>query len=292
MNSWGPLPMSWKIEREYCMAKSYEELRFSDDFMFWKIMETKPHLCKELLELVLGHKVGDLVNVNGQSPVEITAKGRGVRFDIYAEDDENAIYDVEMQNINKGHLPKRMRYAQAIIDLNQLERGSTFDELNQSIIIYICNFEMYKDGRHYYRFKNIDHEDPTLSLEDGRDIIILATQGTADDVSEEMKSFLNYVGGGAPDSDFTKELEGAVTEAREHKKWRLEYMTFLEICEEEYKRGREDERANTKRESDRADEAEQQADKEKQRADTAEQENSALKKEISELKRLLAAKEQ
>ena len=59
-------------------------------------------------------------------------------------------------------------------------------------------------------------------------------------------------------------------------------MTFLEICEEEYKKGREDgievERKNTERERDRADAAEQQ--------------NSALKKEINELKRLLAEKEQ
>ena len=92
------------------MAKSYEELTFSDDFMFWKILETKPHLCKELLELVLGHKVGGLVNVNGQNAIEITAKGRGVRFDVYAQDDEKVIYDVEMQNVDKGHLPKRIRY--------------------------------------------------------------------------------------------------------------------------------------------------------------------------------------
>ena len=232
----------------------------------------------------MGHKVGDLVNVNGQNAIEITAKGRGVRFDVYAQDDEKVIYDVEMQNVDKGHLPKRIRYAQAMIDLNQLERGSKFEDLNQSFIIYICNFEIFEDGRHYYRFKNIDHKDPTLALDDGRDIILLATKGAADDVSEEMKTFLYYVAGGAPESAFTKELEEAVTEAREHKKWRMEYMTFLEICEEEYKKGREDERANTERERDRA-------DAEKQRADTAEQQNSALKKEISELKRLLAEKE-
>ena len=49
------------------MAKSYEELTFSDDFMFWKILETKPHLCKELLELVLGQSMS-MARTRSRSP--------------------------------------------------------------------------------------------------------------------------------------------------------------------------------------------------------------------------------
>ena len=67
------------------MAKKYEELTFNDDFMFCKILEQKPALCRELLELVLDRKVGELVGVNPQKPIEITANGKGVRFDVYAE---------------------------------------------------------------------------------------------------------------------------------------------------------------------------------------------------------------
>ena len=40
------------------MAKRYEELSFTDDFMFCKILELHPELCRELLELILGRSVG------------------------------------------------------------------------------------------------------------------------------------------------------------------------------------------------------------------------------------------
>ena len=65
------------------MAKKYEELTFHDDFMFSKILEKNPAMCRELLELVLDHKVGELAGVNREKPVQITANGKGVRFDVY-----------------------------------------------------------------------------------------------------------------------------------------------------------------------------------------------------------------
>ena len=36
--------------------KEYEELNFTDDFMFCKVMTNNPDLCHELLELIIGHR--------------------------------------------------------------------------------------------------------------------------------------------------------------------------------------------------------------------------------------------
>nr|WP_308648412.1 hypothetical protein [uncultured Agathobacter sp.] len=38
--------------------KEYEELNFTDDFMFCKVMTNNPDLCHELLELIIGHRIG------------------------------------------------------------------------------------------------------------------------------------------------------------------------------------------------------------------------------------------
>ena len=35
------------------MAKRYEELTFTDDFMFCKVLQNNPDICKELTELIL-----------------------------------------------------------------------------------------------------------------------------------------------------------------------------------------------------------------------------------------------
>ncbi len=44
------------------MAKSYEELQFTDDFMFGKVMEDK-ELCRDVLECLLQEPVGTLQDV-------------------------------------------------------------------------------------------------------------------------------------------------------------------------------------------------------------------------------------
>ncbi len=248
------------------MAKKYEELTFADDFMFTKILEQNPELCREMLELILARKLGNLACINREKPIEITADGRGVRFDIYAEEDHGTVYDVEMQNAIIDSLPKRSRYAQSMIDLNLIERGAKYQELNQTYVIFICNFNLFpRIGRHKYSFASLCREDCSIELGDEAEKVFLCAEGTQDDISGEMKAFLKYVAEGTPESAFTQEIEKAVTDARLHKKWRQEYMTLLEHYEREREEGRkegreegrEEERKNTLRERERAEAAEQ-----------------------------------
>ena len=223
------------------MAKRYEELTFNDDFMFCKILEQNPTLCRDLLELVLDRKVGELASVNPQKPIEITANGKGVRFDVYAEGSDSIIYDIEMQNAESDSIAKRSRYSQGMIDLNLLERGAHYSELNRSYVIYICRFNLFEDiGRHKYSFLNLCREDPRIELGDETEKIFLCAKGTVHDVSEKLQAFLDYIASGMPSDGFTNELENEVKKARDHIKWRTEYMTFLEQLEIERKEAREE----------------------------------------------------
>lgn len=58
------------------MQKNYEELDFTDDFMFCKVLTNNPELCHELLELVIGKNVGKFTRLDKQKPIEITADGK------------------------------------------------------------------------------------------------------------------------------------------------------------------------------------------------------------------------
>ena len=130
-------------------VKKYEELTFSDDFMFCKVLQNDPALCRELLELILDKEIGDIVTVNRQYPIEITADRRGIRFDVYAKDDHSIIYDIEMQNALRDDLAKRSRYVQGLMDLEAMERGAHFRELSASYVIFICRFNILPEaGRH------------------------------------------------------------------------------------------------------------------------------------------------
>ena len=53
-----------------------------------------------------------------QKTISITADAKGVRFDVYVEDEEDTVYDIEMQIANTKNLSKRSRYYQGMIDVN------------------------------------------------------------------------------------------------------------------------------------------------------------------------------
>ena len=210
------------------MGKKYEELEFTDDFMFCKILTSNPELCRELLELIIGKKVGTFLRQEKQKPIEITADGKGIRFDVYSEDDQNIVYDCEMQTTNNHNLSKRTRYYQGMIDLNLIQRGDDYNKLKKSYIIFICPFDAFGKGLHKYTFRNYCEELPELMLGDESTKIFLCAGGETEDVSGEMKDFLDWMSTGKMgNSNIVKDLARAVQKARDHEEWRLEYMTLL-----------------------------------------------------------------
>lgn len=219
--------------------KTYDELTFSDDFMFCKVLQNNPGLCRELTELILGREIGSIVQMEKQHPIEITANGHGVRFDIYMKDDKNTLYDIEMQNVTLPELPKRARYYHSMMDLESLERGVSYRNLPGSCVIFICMENPFaRVGLHKYTFRNSCEEHRELRLEDMSESIFLSATGNADDVSDEMKSFLRYLTEHTAENDFTRRLENAVQKAKERRDWSVEYMNLYEIKELEREEGR------------------------------------------------------
>ena len=222
----------------YIMAKAYEELELQDDFMFGVIMRD-PKYCKPFLETILGIKIRKLEYPESQKTIDLSAGAKGVRLDVYVEDEKNTVFDMEMQVHIKRNLAKRMRYYQGMIDLNILEKGGDYNELKKSYVIFICTFDPYGQGRHLYSFEYLCDQDPSLTFGDETIKIILNTKGTMDDVSPEMKRLLEYIDGQAASDEFTRELDDAVQSARQNEKWRLDYMTLQQEYREKYNEGLE-----------------------------------------------------
>ena len=79
------------------MNKKYEELEFTDDFFFCKILTKNKNLCIKLLELILEIKIKDIVYSAEQKPIELTAGAKGVRLDVYVEDDAHlSVYRIHL----------------------------------------------------------------------------------------------------------------------------------------------------------------------------------------------------
>lgn len=105
--------------------KSYDELTFSDSFIFGKVTED-PEICRDIISTLMGYDVGELIqHPEREKFLKENVDGKYIKLDIMAEDELNRLYDVEMQNESKDkerklELPKRSRYYQSLLDITYL----------------------------------------------------------------------------------------------------------------------------------------------------------------------------
>lgn len=178
-------------------VKPLRELNLMDDFMF-DVMTNNLECCQIILELSMGIRIKSIRWHENQKVIHNLPGKRGIRLDFHVEDEKGVLYDVEMQKRNRGNIPKRTRFYQSMIDTPLLKGGEeSFDNLNPSYIVVICDFDLYQEGKYRYTFTNQCKEVYGLELGDGSTKIILNTKGKNDDeVEKSLVDFLHYI----PDS--------------------------------------------------------------------------------------------
>ena len=188
-------------------------------------------ICKKLIEEILQIKIKKITFPISEKSIDIRTNSKSVRLDVYVID-ANTIYNIEMQTTNpknnqlESELPKRTRYYQAMIDMDLIGKGKTYDELNQTYIIFICTFDPFGQGQYAYTFRNICAEDTSLELQDQTTKLFLNAKGTKGTATEHTKNFLNYVAGLPAQDSFTRMIDTEVIKTKKEEKWRREYMTL------------------------------------------------------------------
>lgn len=222
--------------------KSIQELTIKNNFMFGAVM-LNPENCKETLERCLGIEI-ERVEVDKEKSIVYNPEFKGVRLDIYAKDENNSHYNVEMQVLRKPAIEKRARYYHGQIDMEILLSGLSYKELPDTYVIFICDFDPYGKGKYRYTRRTICEEEPELLMEDGAHTIFLSTKGTnADEVSPELVRFLEFVGTPLQDSDkdfhddFIRKLQESIREVKASREMGARYMTFEELLKDEREAG-------------------------------------------------------
>ena len=216
--------------------KPFDKLTITDNYMFQVVMRD-PTRIKPLLEMVLGKKIRKIVLVETEKTKETDYNSRGIRMDVYLEDDENTVYDVEMQTSKKRYLGKRFRYYQSAIDVDIVSKGDSVGKLKTSYIIFITTYDPFGKGWYLYPFETICKWDSSIKMNDAASWFVLNTKGTKDakghEVSEDIKNLLSYMDGKAPESDYAKMLDNAVKEVKQNEERRHEYMSiYADIADE------------------------------------------------------------
>ena len=162
------------------------------------------------------------------------------------KDENNTVYNVEMQRGKHRNIPKRLRYYQGNIDLDLISKGEDYNKLAKSYIIFICTFDLFEKGRHKYTFETVCKEDNNIKLKDDTNKIILNTRGVMKDISDELIEFLRYVEQSndkiAEESKGTlvKNVHKKVLKVKNSQNVEVEFMTLLERDREKIEEGREE----------------------------------------------------
>ena len=124
--------MSGKIP----VNKVWENATIRDNFIFGKTLEMNPGLCRRLIELILNIRVKEIKYPEREKVIENRTDSKGIRLDVYVEDNQNRSFDLEMQIADSDNIAKRMRYYQGLIDGDKLKRGQHYSALGESFIIF------------------------------------------------------------------------------------------------------------------------------------------------------------
>ena len=178
------------------MADEKKIYPFTNGEIFKVVMQDES-IAAEIISIILNRKVRKIKNYSTQKDKKTTKFSRGVRFDLCFEDDE-AIYDVEMQNSSAFDMGRRCRYYQGMIDSDILGVSEDYDNLKDSYIIFLCTYDPFNLEQPIYTFESVCTDNAecsvgdALKLETGAKIVIcnaLAYKKTNDN----LRSLLKYL---------------------------------------------------------------------------------------------------
>ena len=173
--------------------KSLQDLTLLDRFLFAEVMED-PKTFENILSIILGEDISIKGRPQSEHESRTSPLKRQVRLDVWAEDETDAVYNVEAQKENTKNLPHRSRFYQALIDSKLLDPGEVdFSNMKDCYSIIIAPFDLFGRGLYQYTFQMTCAE-TGQPLEDGATRIFLNTHGkNSEDISPELKELLYYM---------------------------------------------------------------------------------------------------
>lgn len=222
--------------------KTLQELTFKDNFKFAAVMldeENARGVIERALDIAVDH-----VEVSTEKSIVYNPEYKGVRLDVYLKDDKERHFNVEMQIANV-EIFKRSRYYHSQIDMELLGTGIDYENLPDTYVIFICDFDPVGLKKYKYTRRQIIEEEPEYHYNDGSHTVFLSTAGqNEDDVSEELVKFLKYVGANLEESNkeyndaFVQRLQKSVAKIKDDREMGRRYMLLEELMKDERNAGK------------------------------------------------------
>lgn len=146
-----------ELEQRYIRYKDViKELTIMNDIFMRNVLkkqECVEYILRTIMEMkdlqILDHIVQkDYKNLQGRSAI----------LDCVARDDKDKRYNVEIQQEAEGASPKRARYHSGLLDMNTLNPGQDYEELQDSYVIFITRDDVLGEGMPIYHAERVIKE--------------------------------------------------------------------------------------------------------------------------------------
>lgn len=211
---------------ELTPAQKWERLTLADNFIFCKVLEDNPEVCKHLIEILLNLKIDRIEKPAAEKSLKTDFISHGIRFDVYVKDGNGRSFDIEIQTTHSTSLAKRARYYQGLMDVDNVQHGTGYDVLNESYVVFLCMGDAFGKGFPVYTFRYRADEDNDFLMDDGTVNVFFNAKKYDTMKSEELRAFFKYLCGKEPSSGFTDRLSALVERVKTNAQWRHRFMTW------------------------------------------------------------------
>ena len=214
------------MEKELTPLEKWNSLTLANNFIFCKVLEENPDVCKELLEMLLDIKIDRIEQPKSEQTFKTDFDSRGIRLDVYVKDGTGRCFDIEIQTSNYMRLEKRARYYQGLMDVDSIQSGQEYSALKDSYVIFLCLGDAFGHRLPVYTFRYRAEEDKNILMNDGTVNIFFNAAMYDKMQSENLRSFFRYLCGKNSDDNFTDRLSALVERVKMNAQWRHRYMTI------------------------------------------------------------------
>ena len=214
------------MEKEPTPLEKWNSLTLANNFIFCKVLEENPDVCKEPLEMLLDIKTDRIEQPKSQQTSKTDFDSRGIRLDVYVKDGTGRCFDIEIQTSNYMRLEKRARYYQGLMDVDSIQFGQEYSALKDSYVIFLCLGDAFGHRLPVYTFRYRAEEDKNILMNDGTVNIFFNATMYDKMQSENLRSFFRYLCGKNSDDNFTDRLSALVERVKMNAQWRHRYMTI------------------------------------------------------------------
>ena len=173
-------------EREEVIRRVMGFRLLDDEFMKAVFRENNPAVTL-VLRIIL-NKPDIVVETVDIEEKELNFIGHSISVDILAREHGN-IYNIEIQRSDVGAIPQRARYHGSTIDANELKKGSSFNRLPETYVIFITENDIYGKGLPVY---TVDRTVKETGRDFGDGLHIIYANGQYrgdDDIGRLMRDF-------------------------------------------------------------------------------------------------------